>query len=205
MRNSWTGGETSAAVPGIGEPLALAVFRREEGAFERLIATYEKPLFNYVHRLLLHPHDAEEVVQDTFVRAHRALTGKYTESQCRELQLKAWLFRIARNLTKNKRRAKRHVVEQQISELGGEVPPVSPLSIVCEAEKKQDLERLDHAIRGLPEEVRELIVLRFIEEMSYAEIAETTGTSEASLRGKVFRSLRALRDALSNQGVVHAM
>lgn len=203
MRNSWTGGETRANE--LNEPLALAVYRREEGAFEVLISTFEKPLFNYAHRLLLDPHDAEEVVQDTFVRAHRALTRKYSEAQCRDLQLRPWLFRITRNLSRNKRRGKRHEVEQQISDSGAELESVSSLSIVCEVEKRQDLERLDDAIRTLPQEVRELIVLRFIEEMSYAEIAETTGTSEASLRGKVFRSLRALRDALSKGEVAHAM
>jgi RNA polymerase sigma-70 factor, ECF subfamily len=204
MRNSWTGGET-LLVETIDEPLALAVHRRETGAFETLIATWEKPLFNYVHRLLLHPHDAEEVVQDTFLRAHRALTRKYSEEQCRDLELRAWLFRIARNLSRNKRRGKRHELEQQMSEDDSEMKGVSPLSIVAEVEKREDLERLDKAIGKLPEETRELIVLRFIEEMSYAEIAETTGTSEASLRGKVFRSLRALREVLSNEEVVHAM
>ena len=204
MRNSWTGGETR--VDGdLHDPLALAIYHREEGAFEALISTFEKPLFNYAHRLLLDPHDAEEVVQDTFVRAHRALTRKYTEAQCRDLQLRAWLFSIARNLSRNKRRGKRHELEQQMSENGSEMQVVSPLSIVCEAEKREDLGRLDDAIRTLPEDVRELIVLRFIEEMSYAEIAETTGASEASLRGKVFRSLRALRDALSKGEVAHAM
>lgn len=204
MRNSWTGGETFLN----GErhnPLPLAVYRREEGAFEALISAFEKPLFNYVHRLLLDPHDAEEVVQDTFVRAHKALTRKYSEAQIRDLQLRAWLFRIARNLSHNKRRGKRHELEQQISNSGSELQAVSPLSIVNEAEKREDLERLDDAIRSLPPDIRELIVLRFIEEMSYAEIAETTGTSEASLRGKVFRSLRALRDALSKGEVAHAM
>ncbi len=204
MRNSWTAAGTNAAnVP--DTPLALAAYRREEGAFEALIAAFEKPLFNYVYRLLLDPHDSEEVVQDTFIRAHKALTRKYSEAQCRELQLRAWLFRIARNLSRNKRRGKRHELEQQISETGMELESVSPLSIVCEVEKRQDLERLDDAIRSLPEEVRELIILRFIEEMSYAEIAETTGSSEASLRGKVFRSLRALRDALSEGEMTHAM
>ncbi|MDX1584280.1 MAG: RNA polymerase sigma factor [Thermoanaerobaculia bacterium] len=187
------------------ESLALSVYRREDGAFEELIATYEKPLFNYVHRLLFNAHDAEEVVQDTFIRAHKALTRKYTEQQCRDLRIRAWLFRIARNLSRNKRRGKRHELEQQMSESGSEVETVSPLSIVCEVEKKEDLERLEMAIRKLPRETRELIVLRFIEEMSYAEIAETTGSTESSLRGKIFRSLRALRDALSSEEVAHAM
>ncbi|MND00677.1 RNA polymerase sigma factor [compost metagenome] len=58
---------------------------------------------------------------------------------------------------------------------------------------------------GLPLDARELIVLRFMEEMSYADIAKTVGTSEASLRGKVFRSLKLLREALEERGVTHAL
>ncbi|MEA2343393.1 MAG: Sigma-70, region 4, partial [Thermoanaerobaculia bacterium] len=57
----------------------------------------------------------------------------------------------------------------------------------------------------LPVDARELIVLRFMEEMSYAEIAKTVGSSEAALRGKVFRSLKLLRDALEQKGVAYAM
>ena len=57
----------------------------------------------------------------------------------------------------------------------------------------------------LPVEARELIVLRFMEEMSYGEIAGTVGGTEAALRGKVFRSLKLLRDALEKRGVTHAM
>jgi RNA polymerase sigma-70 factor (ECF subfamily) len=61
----------------------------------------------------------------------------------------------------------------------------------------------------LPVDARELIVLRFMEEMSYAEIAKTVGSTEAALRGKVFRALKLLRDALTNgtaqKGVAYAM
>lgn len=185
--------------------LALSVHRREEGAFERLIERYEAPLFNFVYRLLLDKADAEEVVQDTFVRAHRAITSKYSERQCRELALRAWLFRIARNLTRNKRRQKRYELEQQLSDSEREIRPVSGLSIVCSVERKQELERLDRAILHLDDEARELILLRFIEEMSYGEIAETTGGSEASLRGKVFRALRALRDVLREEEINYAV
>jgi RNA polymerase sigma-70 factor (ECF subfamily) len=64
---------------------------------------------------------------------------------------------------------------------------------------------LQRAIALLPVDARELIVLRFMEEMSYAEIAKTIGTTEAALRGKVFRALRLLRDALEKKGVTHAM
>lgn len=76
-------------------------------------------------------------------------------------------------------------------------------------ERKEELELLRRAMSLLPVDARELIVLRFMEEMSYAEIAKTVGTSEAALRGKVFRSLKLLRDALekrmAQKGVAYAM
>jgi len=64
---------------------------------------------------------------------------------------------------------------------------------------------LQGALSLIPVEARELIVLRFMEEMSYAEIARTVGSTQAALRGKVFRSLKLLREALEKKGVTHAM
>ena len=72
-------------------------------------------------------------------------------------------------------------------------------------ERKQEVELLRRAVALLPVEARELIVLRFMEEMSYAEIAKTVGSSEAALRGKVFRSLKLLREALEKKGVNYAV
>ena len=74
-----------------------------------------------------------------------------------------------------------------------------------ELERKEEIELLRRAMSLLPVDARELIVLRFMEEMPYAEIAKTVGASEAALRGKVFRSLKLLRDALEQKGVAYAM
>jgi RNA polymerase sigma-70 factor, ECF subfamily len=67
------------------------------------------------------------------------------------------------------------------------------------------MEALRRAIARVPVEARELIVLRFIEEMSYADIARTVGGTEASLRGKVFRSLKLVREALERKEISHAL
>ena len=79
------------------------------------------------------------------------------------------------------------------------------VAIICRIEQKQELERLDRAIARLPRESRDLVFLRFIEEMSYADISKTTGFGESSLRGKVFRSLRMLRRELTQEEVAHAL
>lgn len=190
---------SAAAAPDPIAGLALAIHRGEPGAFERAVGTFEKPLFNYVQRMLRNVADAEEVVQDTFLRAHRSLTEKYTEAQCSELALRPWIFRIARNLTSNKRRGKRFEVEVQLSEDAGSAATVPGVSIVCRVELKDDLGRLEEALYRLPASDRELILLRFMEEMSYREIAEMLGSSEASLRGRVFRAVRSLRTLLEGE------
>ncbi len=206
MRSSWTGGETLKLVPS-DDALALAVQRRDERAFERLIRTFEKPLFNYAHKLLQNAEDAQEVVQDTFLRAHRALTRQYSRDRCRDLALKPWLYRIARNLSYNKRRSKRFAMEEALDDSAQAAGLLAgaDFGITCRIEQKQELERLDRAIARLPRESRDLVFLRFIDEMSYAEISETTGFGEASLRGKVFRSLRLLKRELEEEEVDHAV
>src|SRR5205809_8135330 len=106
MKNSWTGGE-ARAIATAEENLALSVHRCQSGAFERLIDQYESPLFNYAHGILQNPFDAQEVVQDALMRAHKALTRQYDEARCAALALRPWLFRTVRNLSLNKRRSKR--------------------------------------------------------------------------------------------------
>lgn len=189
------------------DDLALAVHQHEQAAFDRLVERFECPLFRYVQRLLQNDHDAQEVVQDAFVRAHRALTAQYGDEKVRTLQLRPWLFRIARNLSYNRRRGKGAKLEQPLDSAREDQfqPHIRPVLITKELEDREEKAQLDRAIAQLPTESRDLILLRFVEEMSYAEISRTTGFNEASLRGKVFRSLKLLRDALGVKGVSHAM
>jgi len=205
MKNSWTGGEAAYAMETVEENLALAVHRCEPGAFERLIERYEGSLVGYAHGILQNAHDAQEVVQDALVRAHRALSKQYDATRCASLALRPWLFRAVRNLCLNKRRSRSRALEQPLEEFDdGRVGPFVGV-VGNEFERREEIELLRRAMGLLPVEARELIVLRFIEEMSYTEIARTVGSTEAALRGKVFRSLKLLREALEKKGVTHAM
>jgi RNA polymerase sigma-70 factor (ECF subfamily) len=204
MKNSWTGGEARAiATP--EENLALSVHRCQTGAFERLIDRFESPLFNYAHGILQNPFDAQEVVQDALLRAHRALTKQYDEQRVTDLALKPWLFRTVRNLSLNKRRSRKGALDQPLADFDDDRlgPFVSDAG--SDFSRREEVELLRRAIALLPVDARELIVLRFIEEMSYAEIAKTVGSTEAALRGRVFRALKLLREALEKKGVTNAM
>ena len=205
MKNSWTGGEAASRVEQSEENLAVSVHRAEPGALERLIDRFEPALYGYAYGILQNTFDAQEVVQDAILRAHRALTRQYDEARCRALALRPWLFKTVRNLCLNKRRSKTRALEQPLESFDdGRIGPFVR-EHGSDLERRQDAELLRSAMSALPVEARELIVLRFMEEMSYADIAKTVGTSEAALRGKVFRSLKMLRDALEKKGVAHAV
>ena len=205
MKNSWTGGEAASSPESAEENLAVAVHRRQPGAFERLIDRFEGPLFGFAHGILQNTFDAQEVVQDAMMRAHKALTRQYDEQRCAALALRPWLFKTVRNLCLNKRRSKRHHLEQPLESFDdGRIGPfVKPFC--SDLERREETEMLRGAIAHLPVEARELIVLRFMEEMSYGDIARTVGGTEAALRGKVFRSLKLLREALEKKGVAYAV
>ncbi len=204
MKNSWTGGEAAWRSEPAEENLAVAVHRLEAGALERMIDRFEGALYSYAYGILQNTFDAQEVVQDAILRAHRALTKQYDEQRCSELALRPWLFKTTRNLCLNKRRSKTRALEQPLDTFDdGRLGPFVKQS--DDAERREDAELLQRAMGALPVEARELIVLRFMEEMSYSDIAKTVGATEASLRGKVFRSLKLLRDALEKKGVTHAV
>lgn len=189
------------------ENLALGVHRCSPGTFDRLVERYEPSLFNFANRILGNAFDAQEVVQDAFLRAHDALTRQYDVSRVAELSLKPWLFRIVRNLSFNKMRGGASKLDEPLASFDdGRIGPLVPACSVSEGiEKQEEREALDRAIAKLPEESRELIVLRFMEEMSYAEMAGIVGQGEAALRGRVFRSLKMLREALAESEVQHAL
>lgn len=205
MKNSWTGGELGCTPRRPEDDLALSVHRRQPGAFEKLIDAFEPSLYNYAYGVLQNTFDAQEVVQDTFLRAHKALTKQYDEARCAELALRPWLMRITRNLCLNKHRSASHALEQPLESFDDDRIGPFVASSESDLERKQDAELLRAAMARLPVEARELIVLRFIEEMSYADIAKTVGGSEAALRGKVFRSLKLMRDALEGKELFHAV
>jgi len=187
--------------------LAVAVHRSIDGAIERLVRLYQDALFSYALRLLRDRFDAQEVVQDALLRAIRALTLRYDEERCKDLDLRPWLFRITRNLAYNWRRARRYSAEVPLTETN-DSPGQSFQSQAAAERMPDDLEQqasMQMALDRLSSGVRELILLRFMEEMSYAEIAAVVNSSESSVRGRVFRTLRKLRRALEKIGVRNAM
>jgi len=148
--------------------------------------------------------DAEEIVQDAFVRAYRAL-GKMSDEQRSELRLQPWLYTITLNVTRNRLRSKRptNVALDALADADAllrgsavrEAPP-QPEKIV---EQKADMALVERALLQLPMHLRAAATLRFIEGRSHPEIAEILNQPIGTVKSHVHRAVRILRRILGPQ------
>lgn len=133
-------------------------------------------------RVVRNPAIAEELAQDTFLRAFRALDGFRGDSQVR-----SWLYRIATNLAKNAVTRRKEYPTDVGLDLPVHTHPTARL------ETRAMSIDLRAAIDRLPDKLKEPLVMREYEELSYEEIAEKTGTPLNTVRTRILRARRALR------------
>lgn len=174
-----------------GRCIALEIHRGDRDAVGDLVAAYKDRLFTYAFHMLGGSDDALDVTQEAFVKAYTTLTGKYDAERCRTLEIRPWLYRIVRNLALNRLRSRKRRDDALVSMKNNLTTQVYDAG--------NDLTRaIRTALDKLGRESRELIILRYIEQYTYAEIATVTGSSESALRGKVFRALRKLRKIMED-------
>lgn len=158
-----------------------------ERFFERMVHEHQHRVFALSLALTGNRHDAEEVAQDTFLRAYRALVT-YPPDRVRELKQKPWLHRIALNVVRNRvRGAKPRLVELNGSE------PDHALGPEDGALLKADLEALAVRVAGLPRRYRDAVVLRHVQDLSYEEAADSLGQPVGTVKANVHRGLKLLR------------
>ena len=163
-----------------------------DGGFEPLVRAYGQRLFAFAYAMSGNAADAEEVAQDAFVRAHRALR-RYEPERVRELSLGAWLHRIALNVFRNRQRVKRATLvplEPQLSVADGSAGPER------RALARADLRELACQVSRLPEPHRAAVVLRCVQGLSYSEAASLLGQPEGTVKSNVHRGLATLRRRL---------
>jgi RNA polymerase sigma factor (sigma-70 family) len=160
-----------------------------DGAFELLVRAYQHRLFAFALSLSGNAADAEEIAQDAFLRAHRALRG-YGAERIRELRLGAWLHRITLNVMRNRvrRRGLRVVPLESAPE-----PADRAIGPEAQAERRVQMVELANLVSGLPEHHRNAVVLRCVQGMTYAEAADVLGQPEGTVKSNVHRGLVALR------------
>jgi RNA polymerase sigma-70 factor, ECF subfamily len=174
-----------------------------DGHFEDLVRAFQDRLYGFALRLTGSQRDAEECVQDAFVRAYRALQS-YPEERRRELRIRAWLYQIVLNVVRN--RVRRPALPQVpvdaavangLTARADEQPEVAALH----AERRT---RLARAIVDLPPRYATAVVLRHVQGLSYVEAAEVLDQPVGTTKSDVHRGLRLLREALEPELLVEA-
>ena len=193
------------------EDALLKAFRSgDAAAFDALIGLYSAKLYKVAYALLGSRQDAEEVVQDTFLRAYRALRTFRGESS-----LETWLHRIALNLARNKyqwnhRRGSGLNVSLTASdgpdgESGTEIEQDVP---DCRMEPDLVLEQNEigtnimKALNRLPDNLRETMLLRHVNDMPYEQIAQRLDCKVGTVKSRLSRGREMLRDYLAAAGIL---
>ena len=162
--------------------------------FERLVRDHQDRIFALGFALTGNRHDAEEVAQDTFLRAYRALCT-YPEDRVRELKAKPWLHTIAVNVVRNRVRG----VRPRLVELNGSEPDTRT-GPEEDAMRRAEIDELAARLSCLPPRYREAVVLRHVQELTYAEVAEALGQPVGTVKANVHRGLKLLRGDKNGSG-----
>jgi RNA polymerase sigma factor (sigma-70 family) len=167
--------------------LAIALATDLDGTFPRVVETMGSQLFWGLRRICGDHQEAEDLTQETFIRAYRALGG-YDSGRNQEMSLRPWLWTIALNLGRNHVRDRaRRPTYVELTEAGADDPePV-------------DNAAWDRRLSTLSGPQRTAVVLRHVVGLSIAEISETTGRPEGTVKADVHRGLARLRDTIEGE------
>ncbi len=160
-------------------------------AFDELVVRYRRRVYNLVRALTGGDSEAEDLVQDVFIRAYRAIGGFRGDSAFR-----SWLYRIAINVV-HTHVDKRRVRDAVLVAPTGDDDPMDEVATADDLE--QTLLRrqvIDRALGTLPEELRVLIVLRDVQGLKYDEIADVVKTPRGTVESRLFRARQRLRPLL---------
>lgn len=184
------------------EQLMVRFQRGDRSAFALLVRRHQTPLYNFAYRQLRAPPQAEDVVQEAFVRVvQNAADFKH------EARFTTWLYTITRNLCIDqlrKRALRKHASldEARHGEEGdgptlGEQTADPRASVEREATGTELKERIAKAVETLPDEQREVFLMREVSNLPFKEIAEITGVPENTVKSRMRYALERLQQALS--------
>jgi RNA polymerase sigma-70 factor (ECF subfamily) len=176
------------------EMLALQYVGGDNRAFDELLARNQKKLYDYIMFVVRDPERANDVFQETFVKViTRLQEGKYTDSG----KFSFWLYRIAHNVIMDTFREQKslHVIEPTAGNDLTKLKSDNIMDINRENEfvNAQVLRDVRHIMDSLPAPQREVVYMRFYQELSFKEIAETTGVSINTSLGRMRYALINMR------------
>lgn len=162
------------------ERLVALVRDGDAHAFEAVYERHHRGLLSFCRHMLSNREEGEDAVQQTFLAAHRSLVGS-----TKEIQLKPWLYSIARNRCLSMLRARRE-------QATGEELEVATEGLADEVQRRSDLRELLVDLRALPEHQREALVLGEIGSLGHDEIAEVIGVPKVKVKALVFQARESL-------------
>jgi len=180
--------------------LVARVQRGDKRAFDLLVLKYQRKIMRLLSRMIREPAEIEDVTQEAFIKAYRALPQFRGESA-----FYTWLYRIAINTARNWQAANsRRPVTSSIVEMGdGETfDEIDNLTDISTPESmlasRQIADTVTAAMQSLPEDLRTAILLREIEGMSYEDIAQSMGCPIGTVRSRIFRAREAIASQLKS-------
>jgi len=200
----WRSGAATGVAPRLAHldrdrPLVEAALA-DPTRFDALYRRYLAPVYNFAYYELGDHHAAEDATERTFLAALANLVRFRERARPADGEgastFKVWLFRIARNVIANERRSSRR---RPTVALDDAAALADPLDVERDAGRRIEAAAAWRAVGRLPEDRRRAVVLRFVDELSTAEIAGVLGRSEGAVRVLIHRALRAVARDLGSQ------
>lgn len=166
---------------------AVRAAQADRAAFAVLYRRYLEAVYSYAFFQLGDHHDAEDATERTFLAALRALDGFRDQGA----SFRAWLFRIARNMIANSHRSRFRRRSTTLDELD-QHPPAPDADPAAMSVRADELRAVRRVLAGLPDDRRQVVLLRFAEDLSTREIAQVLDRSEGAVRVLLHRALRDL-------------
>lgn len=160
-------------------------------AFEVLVRRWQEPVARFLYRLVGREELVPDLCQEVFLRLYQA-GPRYREVGA----FSTWLYRIALNVARD---AGRRCQRQPVS-LNGHEPVAGPTSAEDECQRQEAARLVTQALAELPETLREVLVLRHYENMSFEQMARLTGTAASTLKSRFAAALARLRNRLQQLG-----
>jgi RNA polymerase sigma-70 factor (ECF subfamily) len=181
-----------------GELITKAIRGREDG-FEEIVRRYQRPITNYVYRMLNNYDASLDVTQEVFIKVFNSLR-KYSS----EYKFSTWLYRIAHNAAIDHMRRNTMISQSLETEnsdgtyqLQLECPNPTPEQNREISEWRTEIEAV---VKCLPAAYRDLILLRHSRDLSYDEIASVTGLPLGTVKNRLFRAREMMREIFVNRG-----
>jgi len=174
------------------------VLQGDREAFAVIVERYQQPLLNYLGRMLGEREQSLEFAQDVFMKAYSSLNS-YRE----EYKFSTWLFRIASNHMIDfwrKKKIPAVSLDRSFSEDGATPQAPDPGPSVIRAYELAELrKKIESALRRIPESLRELFILRHVNEFSYEDIAAIKSLPVGTVKNRVFQAKEAVRNLLEGE------